>query len=118
MSEEQIKVVVDRALAAYQDSVRKRNRWVLSLLMGGILTILGACVTGIVVIIQNDTRLSIHTQDGHPESVRTLIKQRDDELHRHEVLMTEIKTKQDYLISGQEIMVRSLDEVKKKLGNP
>ena len=113
MSEEQIQIIVDKALRAYHESVRRRNQWFLGIL----LTILVSCLSGVVVLIQNDTKLAIHTGDGHPETVKKMVQMQEDRVHAQGLQLTRIEVNQGHLQDGQERINECIDDLKKKLSD-
>lgn len=101
--EERIKTIVNEVLAAREEITLKRQKFVVGLSVTVALSMLSMGALGTVRIIQNDTRLSTHMEDGHPSTVRDIVSEVKSSLIRIEV--------------RQENLLEDMATVKKKLSD-
>ena len=107
---EETQDIVDSAIRAQEDRQMRRVKWIIGILLSIALATAGVGISGTVRLIQNDTLQKTHMSDGHPESVKRMIKLQEEQLHAQGLILTEIRTNQGFILDD-------IGEIKKKLNS-
>lgn len=100
-----------KQLAAAAERAKNTRKWAISIL----LTLFTFLSVGIVRTIQNDTILSGHMSDGHPEVIKDMVGEVKETLIRIETTQGHIREDQSRARDAAVILRSEIEDIKKKL---